>query len=129
MVWGEPGDQARIDKAVRDDAPNALDYLEGQLPQSGFLFGDIGLADISIASFFRNADYADFQVDPGRWPITAAFVERTLAHPCIASLLRFEQVQLATDIKGRRQALIDAGAGLVEESVGVREPRPGYMRL
>lgn len=129
MVWGQPGDEARINKAVREDAPNALDYLEGQLPAEGFLFGDIGLADISIASFFRNAAYAGFQVDAGRWPITASFVERTLAHPCIASLLRFEQVQLSTDIKGRRQALVEAGARLVDESVGVREPRPGYMRL
>ena len=129
MVWGEPGDEVRIRKAVEEDAPQALDYLEGELPADGFLFGDIGLADISIASFFRNAAYADFQVDAGRWPGTAAFVDRTLAHPCIDSLLRFERVQLSTDIKGRRQALTDAGARLTEESVGVREPRKGYMRL
>ncbi|HVH38309.1 MAG TPA: glutathione S-transferase family protein [Sphingomicrobium sp.] len=129
MVWGKPGDEARIEKAVREDAPNALDYLEVQLPQSGFLFDDIGLADISIASFFRNAAYADFQIDAGRWPVTASFVDRTLAHPCIESLLPFEKVQLSTDIKGRRQALLEAGARLVDESVAIREPRPGYMRL
>ena len=129
MVWGEPGDEARIAKAVDEDAPAALDYLECELPGSGFLFGDIGLADIAIASFFRNAAYADFMVEPGRWPKTAAFVERTLAHPCIDDLLRFEKVQLSTDIKGRRQALLEAGARLVDESVGIREPRKGYMRL
>ena len=129
MVWGEPGDEARIGKAIDEDAPQALDYLESQLPEDGFLFGDIGLADISIASFFRNAAYADFEVDPSRWPRTSSFVQRTLAHPCIDELLRFEQVQLATDVKGRRQALIEAGARLAEESVGVREPRKGYMRL
>ena len=129
MVWGEPGNEDRIAKAVDEDAPRALDYLEGELPANGFLFGDIGLADISIASFFRNAAYADFHVDAVRWPVTASFVQRTLAHPSIHNLLHFEQVQLATDIKGRRQALIDAGANLVEDSVGVREPRQGYMRL
>jgi len=129
MVWGEPGDEARIDKALAEDAPRALDYLEGELPADGSLFGAIGLADIAVASFFRNAAYADFTVDPARWPNTAAFVDRTLAHPCLADLLRFEQVQLATDIKGRRQALIEAGARLVEESVGTRQPRQGYMRL
>jgi len=129
MVWGEPGNEERISKAVDEDAPRALDYLEGELPADGFLFGDIGLADIAVASFFRNAAYADFQVDAGRWPTTAAFVRRTLAHPCLASLLRFEQVQLATDIKGRRQALLDAGAQLVADSIGGREPRKGYMRL
>jgi glutathione S-transferase len=129
MVWGEPGDEARIDRAVTEDAPRALDYLERELPADGFLFGNIGLADIAVASFFRNAAYADFTVDPGRWPVTAAFVGRSLAHPCLAELDRFEQVQLATDIKGRRQALIEAGARLAEDSVGTREPRQGYMRL
>ena len=129
MVWGEPGDQARIDWAISQGAPSALDYLEMQLPADGFLFGEIGLADIAIASFFRNAAYADFHLDAERWRSTAAFVDRTLEHPCIASLLQFEQVQLSTDIKGRRQALIDAGAKLSVESVGVRTPRKGYMRL
>jgi glutathione S-transferase len=129
MVWGEPGDEARIAKAIDDDAPAALNYLETQLPADGFLFAEIGLADIAVASFFRNAAYADFHVDADRWPKTAGFVERVLAHPCLDALLRFEQVQLSTDIKGRRRALQDAGARLVEESVGTREPRKGYMRL
>ena len=129
LVWGEPGDQARIDKTLREEIPAALDYLEGELPADGFLFGDIGVADISVASFFRNGAYAGFEVDAGRWPRTAAFVERTLAHPCIASLLPLEDVQRNADIKGRRQALLDAGALLTAETMGEREPRKGMMRL
>jgi glutathione S-transferase len=129
LVWGEPGDQARIDKALNEDIPAALDYLEGELPADGFLFGEIGVADISIASFFRNGSYAGFNVDAARWPRTAAFVERTLAHPCIAALLPLEDVQRNADIKGRRQALLDAGALLTAETLGVREPRKGMMRL
>ena len=129
LVWGEPGDAARIEKTLDEDIPAALDYLEGELPAAGFLFGDIGVADISIASFFRNAAYAAYAVDVARWPRTAAFVERTLAHPCIADLLRFEDVQRNADIRGRRQALLDAGARLTETTMGVREPRKGMMRL
>jgi glutathione S-transferase len=129
LVWGEAGDQKRIDKAVNEDIPAALDYLEGELPRDGFLFGEIGVADISIASFFRNGAYAGFETDAGRWPRTAAFVERTLAHPCIAALLPLEDVQRNADIKGRRQALLDAGAKLTAETLGVREPRRGMMRL
>ena len=41
LVWGEPGDQARIDKTLGEDLPGALDYLEGQLPPTGFLFDDV----------------------------------------------------------------------------------------
>jgi glutathione S-transferase len=129
MVWGEPTDEERVRKARDEEIPAALDYLEQQLPASGFLFGEIGAADIAIASFFRNGSYAGFDIDPARWPRTAAFVERTLEHPAIAALLPFEDVQRGAAIKGRRQALLDAGAPLTEQTLGVREPRRGMMRL
>ena len=129
IVWGEPGDQARIEKSLNEDVPAALDYLEQELPAAGFLFGDIGAADIAVASFFRNGAYAGFQPDAERWPRTAAFVERTLAHPSVADLLRFEDVQRSAEIRSRRQALLDAGAPLTSETLGVREPRRGMMRL
>jgi len=129
MVWGEPGDQARIETALTEGIPAALDYLESELPSEGFLFGDIGAADISVASFFRNGAYAGFDTDADRWPTTAAFVERTLAHPCIAKLLPFEDVQRSAEIRSRRQALLDAGAPLTNETLGEREPRRGMMRL
>ena len=128
-MWGEPGDQARIEKTVREGAPAALDYLEGELPADGYLFGEIGVADIAIASFFRNAAYAGFEPDAARWPRTAGFVGRTLSHPCIDDLLRFEDVQRNAAIKGRRQALLDAGAPLSDESWGAGQPRKGYMTL
>jgi glutathione S-transferase len=128
-VWGEPGDEERVAKTLTEDVPRTLDYLEAELPSTGFLFGEIGLADIAVASFFRNAAYAGFEPDPTRWPVTAGFVERTLAHPCIASLLPFEDVQRSAEIRHRRQALLDAGAPLTGETLGQREPRKGYMQL
>jgi glutathione S-transferase len=129
IVWGEPGDAARIEKTLAQDVPAALDYLEGELPADGFLFGEIGLADISIASFFRNAAYAGFAVDAERWPRTAAFLERALGHPCLAISLPFEQAQMSTSPAGRRQALLAAGAPLTDETVGTRQPRRGIMTL
>ena len=129
LVWGEPGDAARIEKSLAEDIPAALDYLEGELPASGFLFGDIGLADIAVASFFRNAAYAGFEPDPGRWPRTAAFVKRALDHPALACLLPFEDVLRKADIRRRREALGDAGAHLTAATMGLREPRKGMMRL
>ena len=129
MVWGEPTDQNRVDRALNEGIPAALGYLERELPAEGYLFGDIGVADISLASFFRNGAYAGFEPDGERWPRTALFIERVLAHPAIASLLPFEDVQRSADIKGRRQALLDAGAPLTDSSWGLREPRKGLMRL
>ena len=128
-VWGEPTDEERVARMLAEEIPATLDYLETQLPAAGFLFGEIGLADIAIASFFRNAAYAGFEADAGRWPRTAGFVERALSHPCIAALLPFEDVQRSAEIKQRRQALLDAGAPLTSETLGLREPRRGMMRL
>jgi glutathione S-transferase len=130
IVWGEPGDATRIEKTVAEDLPRELDWLEGELPKTGFLFGgDIGLADIAIATFFRNGAHIGVGVDPARWPCTARFVERALAHPCFADLLPFEQVQLGTNPAGRRAALLAAGAPLTTETMATREPRRGVMRL
>ncbi len=70
-VWNEPGDQGRIDRTLTTGLPAALDYLEGELPDSGYLFGEMGIADIAIASFFRNGSYAGFLPDAARWPKTA----------------------------------------------------------
>jgi glutathione S-transferase len=129
LIWGEPADEARVQKAVDEDIPAALDYLEGELPAQGFLFGEIGVADIAIASFFRNAHYAAYNIDASRWPKSATFVERTLGHQCLATLLPIEDIQRNASIKGRRQALIDAGARLTETSYGTAQARRGMMRL
>ena len=128
-VWNEPGDQARIDKTLSEDLPQALDYLEEQLPLNGYLFGDIGIADIAIASFFRNGSYAGFVPDPARWPKTTRFVELVLHHPAFQRLYQLEMIQLSASIEGRRQALIAAGAKLTSETYGQREPRKGLMKL
>jgi glutathione S-transferase len=128
-VWNEPTDEERVQKTLTEGLPTALDYLESEVPADGFLFGDIGLADISIATFFRNGSYAGFETDPSRWPRVASFVKRTLGHPAIASLLPFEEVQRSAEIRRRREALIEVGAPLTKDTLGLREPRRGYMQL
>jgi glutathione S-transferase len=129
LIWGEPGDQARIEKTLAEDVPAVLDYLEAELPAEGFLFGEIGVADIAIASVLHTASYAGFGIDAARWPRTAAFVARALAHDSLAHLLPFEQVQVGTTPAGRRQALLAAGAPLTAETLGTREAKRGIMTL
>lgn len=130
IVWGKPGDECRIEKTLAADLPRELDYLEAEVPEQGWLFGkDIGLADIAIATFFRNGAHVGIEPDRARWPRVAAFVDRALAHPCFASLLPFEQVQLGHSPAGRRAALLEAGAPLTADTMATREPRRGVMRL
>jgi len=128
-VWGEPGDQGRIDNTLAVELPGALDYLEGELPGDGYLFGEIGLADIAIASFFRNGSYAGFVPDGSRWPKVAHFVDLVLRHPAFQRLHQLEMIQMSASIEQRRQALLDAGAKLTAETYGERTPRKGVMPL
>jgi glutathione S-transferase len=106
-----------------------LDYLESRLPASGWLFGSLWIADISIAVVFRNATFARYRVDPGRWPVTASFVDRVLAQDCLAKLQAHESVMLRTPIPGQRAALRAAGAPVAAETLGAGVPRPGVTRL
>jgi glutathione S-transferase len=129
LVWNEQPDEERVNAALEQRIPRALDYLEGELPADGFLFGEIGIADIAIATQFLNGAYAGFEADQDRWPRAASFVRRVLEHPCIATLRPFEDVQRSVDVRKRRQALLDAGARLTADTLGTRVPRRGLMPL
>ena len=129
LVWGEPGDEERVARTLEKDIPAVVDYLERGLPASGYLFDEIGLADIAIASMFRNAAYAGFEPDADRWPRTAAFVEPRA---------QTSGDRLAAAVRGRtarsRNPAPAPGVARRRRSprrgdVGTREPRRGIMRL
>jgi len=129
FVWGEQTDQAVVDRAVNDEIPGILDYLEGQLPHAGFLFGELSIADISVAAFFRNAAFARYSVDATRWPRTAAFVDRVLGLDAFARLRPFEEISTRTPIDRHRAALRDAGAPISDETYGTPRPRRGVLQI
>jgi glutathione S-transferase len=128
-IWGKPRDLAAIKRVVDEEIPPVLDYFEPQLPAAGFLFGTLGIADIAIAVFLRNAAFARYTIDPQRWPATAAYVGRVLAEECFTRLQPFETVVLRTHIPEQRAALAAAGAPVCAETVGGAAPRRGVMRL
>ncbi len=129
MVWSEQPDEARVADCIETGLPKALGQLEEMVPTEGWLFGEIGIADIAIASFFQNAAYAGYSIDPDRWPKAGAFVERVLAHPVLQKLGAWEAIQLSATISGRRQALLEAGAPLTETTLAEKTPRRGVMAL
>src|SRR2546426_10853510 len=89
-VWGTKTDRSVLDKALSEDVPHVLDFLESQAPGEGFLFGSLSVADIAIACFFRNAAFARFHIDAARWPKTAAFVARVLGMESFVKLRAYE---------------------------------------
>lgn len=128
-VWGEPTKTDLVEKTLREDVPNVLDYLETQLPEDGFLAGSLSLGDVAVASFFRNAAFSRFRVDAGRWPITAAFVARVLDLPSFARLAPFEERLMRTPVAQHRAVLAEMGAPLTRETYGTSAPRRGVMQI
>jgi glutathione S-transferase len=128
-VFGEEGDPEIVERMRTLEAPSVLDYLEAQVPAEGFLFGDIGLADISIAVFFRTAEFVRYQIDATRWPKAAAFVARVLDHPSLKDLRVLEDAALRTPPPQQRDVLKAAGAPISAESLGGAPPRKGVMAV
>jgi glutathione S-transferase len=128
-VWGEPTDQTLVARTLAEDVPQVLDYLEGEMPADGFLFGSPSIADVSIASFFRNASFARFSIDATRWPRARAFVERVLGLEAFARLKPFEERLIRTPVASHRSALAEMGAPLTSETYATATPRRGVMQI
>ena len=128
-VWGQPTDEAVLRKTLDEDLPHVLDYLESQVPAERFVCGALSIADVAIATFFRNARFARFQVDAERWPRTAAFVERVLGLACFQKLQPFEDRMMKTPPVRQRAALAEMGAPLTAESYATATPRRGVMPI
>ena len=71
-----------------------LDYLEGQVPADGWVFGDFSMADLSIVSPFINAGYAGYEVDPERWPSVAGLIARVKEQAQVKAVLEAEAAAL-----------------------------------
>ena len=82
-LFGKATDTAHVAHILDELAPPALGYLETQAPASGFVCGELSIADISIGSVFINAGYGGFRVDPACHPRLSGWVERVMALPIV----------------------------------------------
>lgn len=125
FVWKELPDDALVKKAREHDIPKLLNYLEAELPPSGYFFGSISMADITVAAFFRNAGFARWTIDSQQWPKTSAWLEQVLGHEAFTCLNRFEEISLTTPIENHRMVLVQAGAPVSQETFFTSAPRRG----
>ena len=95
-VLKRPGDEAVADAAVATELPPLLDYLEAQIPASGFLVEDrITLADIAVVSPLVNLAHVGCPIDQARWPKAAAYMSGIVARPSFAPIVAAEQALIA----------------------------------
>ncbi len=128
-VFREPTDDAVVADAIDTQLPPLLDWLEGEAPASGFLFGHPCIADIAVAGVFRNATLAGHEPDPTRWPRLTAWLSAVAEIPEFARSIGYESVMLTTRRRDQRDALRAAGLRVSETTLGGPGPRHGVMRL
>jgi glutathione S-transferase len=126
-VWGRPRDAEAVARVLREDVPDVMRYLEGELPADGFLFGEPTVADIAIAAFFRNARWARFEPDGRTWPRTAGLVRRVLALPALQHLAPFEDILLRAPPGRQREVLAAAGFPVIDSGLAGDTARRGPM--
>lgn len=125
---GQPADEAVVRHAREVEIPEAVDYLETQVPADGFIFGEPSIADVSIACYFRTAAFVRHAIDAARWPRVAALLERSWALPAFRKLARFEDCSLRVPLESQREVLLAEGAPVSAETFGTGPVRPVAVR-
>ncbi len=91
---GETGDLDVAARAEAEELPALLDYLETQIPASGYLVEDrLTLADIAVANPLANLEHCG--TDVGDRPLLRAYVDAILKRPSFAKWLGGERAYLA----------------------------------
>lgn len=89
-------DHDAADAAERDLMPPILAYLEGAIPESGYLVEDrLTLADIAVASPLATLGCIGVTVDPATYPRLAAWVAAMHARPSFATIIARDKAAVA----------------------------------
>ena len=129
FIFQKPRDKEKIAKAVAEQLPELMAYLEKIAPADGFLSGAVSIGDLAVAIPFSNLRWARVEPDRSRWPRTVAWVDRTLATPALAKVTRFADKLMQTQPEGHRAALAGMGVLLTETTVASDQPRRGPMSV
>jgi glutathione S-transferase len=84
----QPTDEAIVSKAINEELPPLLDYLESQLANGDWLVGrNFSIADIGIATQFAQASFCGVSPDSKRHSKLKVYVDRVLARPSFADAI------------------------------------------
>ncbi len=95
FMTNEPTDESVVEHSINKLIPPLFDYVESQLPADGFIFGEMGVADIAVATAIINATYADFEVDASHWPKLSAHLSLVKTHPVVVKCMQSEEPLIA----------------------------------
>lgn len=125
FVFGKERDTERIARAVTQELPKVMTYLEQHAPTEGFLFGDLSLADIAVAVFEPNLRWSRVELDEARWPNATAWMARVAEVPAVASVTKLGGMLMrASSLDQHRSLLAEAGVVVTESTLAVPKPQP-----
>ena len=93
-VLGRPGDEEAATQGEKELAPK-LEWLEGEVPDEGFLAGDYSVGDIAVASLLRTLSFVGSGCDAAARPRTAAWFARVTERPAWRQVVKFEEGLMA----------------------------------
>jgi len=94
LFFNRKTDDAVVEKAVNEELPVLLDYLESQLGTGDAIIGKkFSIADIGVATHFVNLRHAGYGVDAARWPKLARYIAAVHARPSFKALIDEESAQ------------------------------------
>jgi glutathione S-transferase len=125
--FGTDSDPEMVHKAREVELPQVLDYLESLMPGTDFLFGDLSIADFSVAPAFVNAGAVQVNVDPARWPRLAAWLERMEAETPLGPLNAMARTLMRTPLHAHRDRLPEFGMAAATRCWAGETPRRGPM--
>jgi glutathione S-transferase len=83
-------DEALISDIIEKKLPPLLRYIEGELPEQGFVFGAFSLADLTLVTPFINASYAGYDIPHETYPKFTALFDAVKAQTSVAKILAQE---------------------------------------
>jgi glutathione S-transferase len=90
---GQKSDEAVVRRALDEQLPGVLDYLEGQLGDASYLVGGrFSIADIAVCTQLQQLRHAGETLAAARWPRLAAYAERILSRPSFKGALADEKL-------------------------------------
>jgi glutathione S-transferase len=88
-------DEAAVAQALVDLEPY-FDYLDGEIgDRAAMVGGHFSIADIAIGSVFVNFAHGGEQVDAGRWPRLAAYLDGIHSRPSFKEIIEGEKADAA----------------------------------
>ena len=94
--FNEEPDREAVARALAEDVPKCLGYLEGELGESDALVGGrFSIADIAVTSQLQQLAHGGESLDASRWPKLARYFAANASRPSMKACIEEETAAIA----------------------------------